>query len=100
MNVKQLLLSASLLMVGMGQGFAQSLLESAIYNKNEAIPAYIEWSSDNRVRSLKSLENDADRTLFLHSLLKLNDETSVVLVDTMTDFTGSFHRFYAEYYKE
>ena len=83
----------------MGQGFAQSLLESAIYNKDEAIPAYIEWSSDNRVRSLKSLENDADRTSFLHSLLKLNDETSVMLVDTMTDFTGGFHRFYAEYYK-
>lgn len=64
-----------------------------IYTNDEHIPSYFfvpEFTFDVK---------DNNKSTQIKSLLKLNEETSLILTDTLTDIVGGFHESYRQYYK-
>lgn len=68
-----------------------------IYTCDKYIPSYYVVPETQKV----SINNSKgkDPVIFLKELLKLNEETTVLLVDTLTDIVGGFHETYQQYYK-
>lgn len=71
----------------------------AVYKVDEVIPSYLIPSSveatDNVTKKMKDGRDDRN---LLELVLSLNENTTAVLVDTLTDFAGGFHESYKEYY--
>ena len=67
-----------------------------VYTVDQEIPSYFipsaKYVEDSKKASMRSERN------ILEQLLSLNDNTTAVLVDTLTDFAGGFHESYREYY--
>lgn len=68
-----------------------------VYSVDQEIPSYFFPSSKNADNRRKAPVR-GERNI-LERLLSLNDKTTAVLVDTLTDFAGGFHESYAEYYE-
>lgn len=68
-----------------------------VYSVDQEIPSYFFPSSKNADNRRKAPVR-GERNI-LERLLSLNDKTTAVLVDTLTDFAGGFHVSYAEYYE-
>lgn len=98
--MKQYLLSASFLLLAHGNIVAQNIIDKVLYTIDDAIPSYVELSqspTDNLPRKM-SMRSQGNSSL-LRYVLNLNEDTSVELVDTLTDTSGMFHQFYSQYYK-
>lgn len=70
-----------------------------VYKVDEVIPSYIIPSSEATLSKIskKSKAVGNDRNI-LELVLSLNENTTAVLVDTLTDFAGGYHESYKEYY--
>ena len=69
-------------------------VDGAIYTVDKTIPAYLEITDLNR----GDLTKTKKRRNSLEQLLQLNEKTTAVISDTLTDITGGFHESYKEYY--
>ena len=67
-----------------------------VYTVDQEIPSYF-FPSEKDVENSKKAPMRGERNM-LERLLSLNDKTTAVLVDTLTDFAGGFHESYSEYY--
>ena len=66
---------------------------------DKTIPSYLEVA-DRGIVLLPSWNNSCnDNNNVLRELLKLNNETTTTLVDTLSDAAGGFHESYREYYR-
>lgn len=74
---------------------AQNIYD-VVYTKDKHIPAYFPIKEEIRLSLKLKSKSNADA---LKNILHLNDETTAVLIDTLTDITGGFHESYIEYYK-
>jgi Zn-dependent metalloprotease len=73
-------------------------VSDTIYTVDKVIPSYLIPTSTEAINNcLKVLEYRENRNI-LESLLSLNENTTAVLVDTLTDFAGGYHESYKEYY--
>lgn len=69
-------------------------LDAPIYTRDKMIPAY--YAVPNGTDFIKKGGNS---NTHICRLLNLNQETSLVLCDTLTDITGGIHETYRELYK-
>ena len=74
---------------------AQNLFD-VVYTNDKHIPAYLSIKEDVRLSLKMKSKSNSDA---LKGILHLNNETTAVLIDTLTDRTGGFHESYTEYYK-
>lgn len=84
------------------QTFAQSLVDQVIYTVDKKIPTHINLSFnqvDKKRKQIRDKTININRERFLHQLLKLNDETTVIETDSMSDIVGGKHYFFVQYYK-
>ena len=68
-----------------------------IYTCDKYIPSYYVVPETQKASINNSKGKDS--VIILKELLKLNDETTVMLADTLTDIAGGFHETYQQYYK-
>lgn len=69
------------------------VVDGAIFTVDKTIPAYLEITELNRGNiTTKNRRNS------LEQLLQLNEKTTAVLTDTLTDIAGGFHESYKECY--
>lgn len=69
------------------------VVDGAIFTVDKTIPAYLEITELNRGNiTTKNRRNS------LEQLLQLNERTTAVLTDTLTDIAGGFHESYKECY--
>lgn len=72
-------------------------LANATYTIDKHIPAYMRIS--DQISTKKNKGKATTRGRDLERILNLNEFTSAILVDTLTDIAGGFHESYKEYYK-
>lgn len=77
--------------------FAQ-VENKVIFNNDKNIPAYYVFSDHADNTFYRNGITD-DVTSHLKTILKLNNETTLELSDTLTDIAGGFHETYQQYYK-
>lgn len=89
------LLFISVLVINFQYLCAQTYMkyENRITGKDKFIPSFIDLKISDFSSVKKSKEVD------LSQLLKLNEETSIQLTDTLLDVAGGLHKIYKEYYK-
>lgn len=83
------------------KAFSQDYADSVLYTVDKAIPSYVDLNTPHNMglpRKVKPYVGDCSEKL--REILNLNDATSAVLTDTVTDVAGVFHQFYTEYYKD
>ena len=68
-----------------------------LYTIDKSIPSYLTFADKGNIK--KQRINIKDKGVALKKILKLNDETTTELIDTLTDVVGGFHEVYREYYK-
>ena len=94
--MKKSVISICLLWILSSVMYAQ-LDSKVIYTCDQSIPSYYVFSE----RGGTFYRNDKadDITRQLNTLLKLNSETTLELVDTLTDIVKGYHETYQQYYK-
>lgn len=70
--------------------------ELSFSNENPYI-SWQEFAPNSRLCVFESTMEE--RIEFIHAILDLNDDITLVLKDTLTDKQGGFHEFFKEYYK-
>ena len=70
--------------------------ELSFSNENPYI-SWQEFAPNSRLCVFESTMEE--RIEFIHGILDLNDDITLVLKDTLTDKQGGFHEFFKEYYK-
>ena len=68
-----------------------------VYTNDKHIPSYFFVPDD--IGALKFNVKDSNKKSIIKNLLKLNEETTLMLADTLTDIAGGFHESYKQYYK-
>lgn len=86
----------SLLLLASLIGSSQ-IIDSPIYTADSKIPSYLKIEEENSIKLDKNSNQDH---AFLERILHLNMYTKAVLIDTLTDRAGGFHKSYREYYKD
>lgn len=72
------------------------VVDNVVYTIDKHIPSYLPVKDiESALIKMKYRSN----TSALKNILLLNDETTTVLVDTLTDVAGGFHESYIELYK-
>lgn len=94
-NLFLLLISISFVITANAQG--NGTIDREKYSFDDQIPAYMELQVDNDVDKMKAVHQG--QSAFLKKILGLNNETTAILVDTLTDISGGFHESYEEYYQ-
>lgn len=94
--MKKNVISICLLWILSSVMYAQ-LDSKVVYTCDQSIPSYYVFSE----RDGTFYRNDKadDITKQLNTLLKLNNETTLELVDTLTDIVKGYHETYQQYYK-
>lgn len=67
---------------------AQNIYD-VVYTKDKHIPAFFPINEEIRLSLKLKSKSNADA---LKNILHLNDETTAVLIDTLTDITGGFQK--------
>lgn len=71
--------------------------KDVLYTIDKSIPSYLTIADRGSIKKQKVKARG--NSFALKKILRLNDETTLELMDTLTDITGGFHEVYREYYK-
>lgn len=95
--MRQIVLFLTLLF-GNSMLLAQEDVVRKTYTIDKSVPSYVDLPEVDvyAAQSVNSIESEGKA--FLAEMLGLNDRTSVLLVDTISDVAGGFHKSYEEYY--
>lgn len=83
------------LLIALSSVTAQNI-DDVVYTFDKNVPSYM---SIKDIDSFPLIMKSRNNTSALKNILLLNDETTTVLVDTLTDVAGGFHESYIELYK-